>query len=286
MNDNIGLVLEGGGFRGCYTAGALKWLNDHDIHIKYTVGISAAAAYAFFYAAEQDQASFEVSTSGVKDKEVLGLSPLIREGGVVGYDYLRSAYYMPYYKEALDFLRSTDREVEIGMFDMDHGQLRYFGKDVFDDEAQYIKASCVLPLTNKMNVFDGIHYLDGGIRTMISLERARETGHDKNLVIVTKDKNYVRKPNGWALTTLLKIVYRKYPLMLKTLDSRVETYYHEMDMVYQGEEDGNTILIRPTRDPGVTRFSGSKEQMLDMYNLGYQDMEDRKEEILKFLEVE
>ena len=29
--EKFGLVLEGGGVRGAYTAGALAWLNDHAI---------------------------------------------------------------------------------------------------------------------------------------------------------------------------------------------------------------------------------------------------------------
>ena len=29
--EKIGLVLEGGGIRGAYTAGAVKWLNDNNI---------------------------------------------------------------------------------------------------------------------------------------------------------------------------------------------------------------------------------------------------------------
>ena len=43
--EKIGLVLEGGGLRGAYTAGALAWLNDHDITFDYGVGISSGAVY-------------------------------------------------------------------------------------------------------------------------------------------------------------------------------------------------------------------------------------------------
>ena len=72
--------------------------------------------------------------------------------------------------------------------------------------------------------------------------------------------------------------------MLATLDNRVETYYHEMQMVYDGEKQGDTILIRPSKDCGVGRFSGSTSQLEEMYQLGYQDMEDKREEIFAFLQ--
>ena len=42
-------------------------------------------------------------------------------------------------------------------------------------------------------------------------------------------------------------------------------------------------MIRPSRVCGVKRFSGTIEQLDAMFNLGWQDMEDRKEDIIKFL---
>ena len=126
-------------------------------------------------------------------------------------------------------------------------------------------------------------YLDGGIDTMVSTARAKAKGYEKMLVIVTKDKNYVRKPNGFFLTALLNILYGKYKEMLKTLDHRTQAYYDQMDSVYELEEQGNAILIRPSRDCGVKRFSGTAEQLEELFQLGWQDMEDRKEDIIKFL---
>ena len=43
--EKIGLVLEGGGIRGAYTAGAVKWLNDNNITFDYGVGISSGSVY-------------------------------------------------------------------------------------------------------------------------------------------------------------------------------------------------------------------------------------------------
>ena len=44
-----GLVLEGGGMRGAFTAGALAWLNDNQITFDYGVGISSGAIYLCSY---------------------------------------------------------------------------------------------------------------------------------------------------------------------------------------------------------------------------------------------
>ena len=49
MIEDVALVLEGGGFRGSYTAGAMKWLYDNGIEFKYCVSISATAVHSLFF---------------------------------------------------------------------------------------------------------------------------------------------------------------------------------------------------------------------------------------------
>ena len=43
IDNNTGLVLEGGGMRGVFTCGVLDYLMDHKISFPYTVGVSAGA---------------------------------------------------------------------------------------------------------------------------------------------------------------------------------------------------------------------------------------------------
>ncbi len=286
MDKRYGLVLEGGGFRGSYTCGALKWLNDHNIHFDYAVTISAAAPYGFDYMAQLDDVNKRLSIDGVTDKGVFGLKALLREGSIVSFSYLIKHYFSATYKKALEELRQRDCRIEVGVFNMTRQQLEYYDQHQLDDGMQIIQAACSLPIVSKMIDVNGQKFLDGGIRHMVSIDRSKETGHTRHLVIVTKDKNYVRKPNGAATNLLLRTLYHNYPKMLEILDHRVETYYQEMNDVYELEKNGDAILIRPSRDTGVGRFSGTREQIEEMYYLGYQDMEDRKEDLLRFLEVE
>lgn len=277
--------MEGGGFRGAYTAGALTWLLKNDIHISYSASISAAAIYAFYYAGNMPQVLHDFSVNAMKDPKLLGLYPLLHEGNLVGFNYMVDVHAMPTYPQCMENIHNSEMNPEIGLFNMTREKLEYYGRDYLDDHGQYLKAACVLPLSGKMTEIDGQKFLDGGIDTMISVRRAKETGHEKCLVIVTKDKNYVRKPNSFFVNLLLKLFYHNYPGMLKTLDGRVDAYYSQMGEVYKMEEEGTALLIRPTRDCGVGRFSGSKQQLEDIFQLGYQDMEDRKEEIFRFLEI-
>jgi len=285
MIEDVALVLEGGGFRGSYTAGAMKWLYDNGIEFKYCVSISATAVHSLFFMSGRIDEMHEISVKSVTDPRFLGVPAIFSEGALCAYNYMKEKYVLPPYKDALKDLRESDKDYEMGVYNMSKQQLEYKNKFDLDDNAELLKASCTLPISGAMTTVDGNKYLDGGIDTMVSLKRAAEKGYKKMLVIVTKDKNYVRKPNGFFLTLLLRLVYHNYPKMLETLDHRTEAYYDQMDAVYKLEEEGNGILIRPSRDCGVKRFSGDEKHLEELFQLGWQDMEDRKEDLFKFLGI-
>lgn len=283
--EKVALVLEGGGFRGCYTAGAMTWLHDHGIRFPYVVSISATAVYSFYYCVDDMQGLYDISVKAVCDPHMIGIKAILKEGAIVGYNYMRDHYVIGTYPENLDRLLKDDVDYEFGVYNMTRQCLQYKNKYDLDREAELLKASCVLPISGRMTPVNGEKYLDGGIDTMVSVKRALEKGYDKQLIIVTKDKNYVRKPNSWPMRTLLRILYHRYKEMLAQLDRRTQAYYDQMDSVYALEDAGNGILIRPSRDCGVGRFSGTPEQLEDMFRLGYSDMEDRKEDIFKLLGI-
>ncbi|MBR0385415.1 MAG: patatin-like phospholipase family protein [Erysipelotrichaceae bacterium] len=285
MKNKVALVLEGGGFRGCYTAGAMQWLYDHEITFPYVVSISATAVYSFYYCTGEMEALYDLSVKGVSDPHMVGLKAVLSEGALVGYTYMRDHYVKKVYDRSLEKLLKSDVDFEFGVYNMTQQHLQYKNKYDLDPEAELLKASCVLPISGRMTPVNGEKYLDGGIDTMVSVRRAKEKGYDKQLVIVTKDKNYVRKPNSWPVRTLLRILYHNYPGMLDQLDKRTQAYYDQMDSVYQLENEGNGVLIRPSRDCGVGRFSGTNEQLEEMFRLGYSDMEDNKDAIFKLMGI-
>lgn len=47
LDAHTGLVLEGGGMRGVFTAGALDFLMDKKVYFPYTIGVSAGACNGF-----------------------------------------------------------------------------------------------------------------------------------------------------------------------------------------------------------------------------------------------
>ena len=53
LNKDVGLVLEGGGMRGVFTAGVLDFFLDRGIYFPYVVGVSAGACNGLSYMSRQ-----------------------------------------------------------------------------------------------------------------------------------------------------------------------------------------------------------------------------------------
>ena len=77
MEDNkkkgLGMVLEGGGMRGLYTAGVLDELMEQGIYADSTVGVSAGAIFGCNYKSRQIGRTLRYNTRFCKDKRYMGL---------------------------------------------------------------------------------------------------------------------------------------------------------------------------------------------------------------------
>ncbi len=80
MEDNkkkgLGMVLEGGGMRGLYTAGVLDELMEQGIYADSTVGVSAGAIFGCNYKSRQIGRTLRYNTRFCKDKRYMGLKKL------------------------------------------------------------------------------------------------------------------------------------------------------------------------------------------------------------------
>ena len=279
----LGLVLEGGGMRGAYTAGCLAWMIDQGIETDYGIGISMGALHLCTYLLKDTELLHKTSVDYMSNKNIIGLRPLLREGRYVGYDYTFEELLKKDMHYDVRPIREKNMDMEIGLYDMQECKTNYFNAQDLDDELQMIKCACVLPIAGHIQNFKGRRYLDGGITVMIPIERALEMGCEKNIVIVTKPEGYVRKAAGAFMRWLMKFNYPKYPKMVHDYTHRHENYNRQMGLIADEVEKGKAVLIRPSMSIPVKRFSGDPENLEKLYQLGYQDMENKKDEIFKLI---
>lgn len=279
----LGLVLEGGGMRGAYTAGCLAWMIQNNIVTDYGIGISMGALHLCTYFLKDVDMLRKTSVEYMSNKNIIGIRALLREGRYVGYDYT----FEELLKKDLHYdvrpLRENKVDLEMGLYDMEECKTVFYSSQDLDDELQMVKAACVLPIAGNIQTFNGKPYLDGGITVMIPIERAIEQGCDRNIVIVTKPEGYVRKPAGAFMRWFMKANYPKHPKMVHDYTHRHENYNRQMALIGDEVEKGKAVLIRPSQTIDVKRFSGDPENLEKLFELGLHDMESHREEIFKLI---
>ncbi len=284
--ERIGLVLEGGGVRGAYTAGALAWLTDHHMKFDYYSGISSGAVYLCCYLADDKHSSKNMSTIYAADPKLVGFYALLHCGYYVDYRKIFTEDLIGKEGMSVAKIREEKPDMEIGAYDLGKGETIFFGPEDLDDALDLCRGACALPIASEIVEFKGHRLLDGGITKMIPIERALEKGCTKAFVITTKPKDYVRKPSSKIVQWLMRILYRECPQVSKDYKVRHLNYYKQRKLIDDMIAEGTAINVYPSQTIKVSRWKGDPVSCERLYDLGYQDMEDRKDEIYAFLNLE
>lgn len=279
MSKKISLVLEGGGLRGAYTAGCLSWLIDEGIEFDGGYGISTGALHLLTYLnGNKDYLKF-FSTEILPAKDTIGVSAFLKEGQIVGYHTMFERIV-----ENSDFdpnKNVTKSKAKVGLYDLGEGKTVYIPQEKMN--FKLLIAACSLPLLGKVTKENGHEYLDGGISDMIPISEAIKDGHEKHFIIATKPLTFVRKPAKQFVVNLMKLAYKNCPNISRDYKIRHLNYQKQISLIKELVDKGDAIYRYPTGKVKVTRLGGSKEDLIDLYNMGRADMENMREEIYKFL---
>lgn len=278
------IVLEGGGLRGAYTAGVCAWFIENNIEFDIHIGISSGAMHAFSMAMKDVKLLHDSSVDYSVDPNNVGIRAFLREGTPVGYNYMFDTILTKELNMTADRLRSIKPLVEFGVYRLSIQKTEWFNQHDLDDKIKLLQAACTLPIAGRNVKVDGEWFMDGGVTTMIPVERALEHNVDKMIVVTTKPGNFVRKDNGKVTQFLLDVLYNKYKTLLQDFRKRKDVYNYEMDLVRKLEKEGKIVHLQPSRDFGAKRFSATLEQVQNMFDLGKSDCEAKKEYIINFLQ--
>lgn len=284
--EKIGLVLEGGGMRGAYTAGVLAWMGDHGIHFDFGTGISSGALYLCCFYMNNQEVAHAMAVDYASDENNVGLKAFLKEGHYVAYRYMFKELLLK--KVGLDVrpLKKNNPDIAIGAYDLEQGKTVFYQAKDLDEDLDLLMASCALPVASAVVKYQGKRLMDGGISVMIPIEESIRNGCTKHLVISTKVKGYVRKPSSLIVRLLMKLLYPYCPQMAKDYKVRHLNFHKQMDIVNDLVEEKKAFLIQPSKKLNIARFKGSREELQKMYDLGYQDASNLENQILEFLKKE
>lgn len=284
MDNNIGLVLEGGGLRGAYTSGVLDYFLSKELYFKYTVGVSAGAIYSASYASRQRRRNIDIILKYLNDERYMGYRYLIKNGSYINIDFAFRK--MAYKLSPFDFetFHNCDLEFKVGAFNCAKGTTEFFCKKDFkkiDDLLESLIASGSLPFFCKETIIHENVYLDGGIAAPIPIEQSILDGNNKNVVILTEDMGYKKEP--LKLQPLIKVYYRKYPKVADALIKRHLVYNRTLKDIQELESRGEAFVFRPSEMVVVDRLERDLSKIKALYNLGLKDAKDNYERLLNWM---
>ncbi len=281
---SIGLILEGGGNRGAYTAGVLDVLAENDIYIQDTYAVSAGACNAVSYLSKQPKRNYRIYTEYADDKRYSSWKLLWKTGSLFGFDFIFGELTQTLLPFDYDEFHRTSMRLHIGTTDVRTGQPVFFTKEtICPDDMRTLTASASLPVVANIVEYEGYELLDGGISEPIPLPAALKDGITKNIVVLTRDRSYVKKNKPDFPLFYLRRRYKAYPKLVEAMVQRASRYMQERTLCYQEQERENAIVIEPSRPITIKRQCRDTALLEEIYQLGVRDANNRLVEINRFL---
>ncbi len=277
-----GLILEGGGMRGVYTSGVLDFFLDQGIMFSGVYGVSAGAVNMCSYLSMQRGRALDVSIDYLDSRKYCSVESLLLTGDLFHVDtcyHLIPEYLSPYDYEQFD--RYEGKAFSVAT-DIVSGRPEYFRIRDMKKDIDKIRASASLPLVSRNVKIDGRLYLDGGISDSIPVRKSVMDGNRKNVVVMTKETGYVRKPSSHL--GLVKMRYLRYPKVAQLMAQRHIHYNEQLAYIERLQEKGQAFVIRPGSSVDVGRVEKDADKLKELYRQGYRDAGQCFDRLMEFLE--
>ena len=276
------LVLEGGAFRGIYTAGVLDYFMENNLNLDVCYGVSAGALTATNYLAGAFGRSALLILENRFNKRYVGLPALKESGSVVGFNFMFDDLNKMYPLNE-DRIFCDNRTLYATVTNLETGEAEYFtnhdDKDIF---YKAIRAGASIPLVSKAVEINDKYYLDGGIATKIPIRKALLDGNEKIIFVGTRESAYRRKTETTEYE-LAKTVYRKYPLFLEAFKNANENYNRDCDLIDSLVLQKKIYRITPSKPVTISRLEKDIDKLSSLYYRGYFDAMTHFDEILEYL---
>ncbi|MCD7919309.1 MAG: patatin family protein [Clostridiales bacterium] len=277
---SVGLVLEGGAMRGMYTAGVLDTFLLNNLQVDGIVGVSAGALFGVNYLSKQAGRVIRYNKRFNRDKNYLGLRPLLREGNIVNTKYAYED--VPRVLDVFDdnaFCASGIPFYAV-VTEMESGQAEYIRIKSVLAQMDFLRASGSMPFVSKPVEIGGKRYLDGAVTDSIPFEWMSAQGYGKLIVVLTRDADYRKKPMPRVLSSLM---YRKYPRFKDQLLQRHSVYNTSIETLINWEKTGQAFVIRPSKKISIRRIEKDPDKLQAVYDLGIKDAERQLESLSEYL---
>lgn len=278
-----GMVLEGGAVRTIYSTGVCDALLTRSLMTDYVIGVSAGIAYGVSYVSRQPRRNLDIMVNYINDKRYMGLGNLLRRDNraYFGLEFVYSTIPNQLVPFDYDTFAAYPGEVEAVVTNLDTGAAEYFPLDRRDDKFKLLQATCALPFLFPVFHIQGRPCMDGGAADAIPYERAFAKGCGRVIVVLTREREYVRRPE--KLQPLIDLAYRKYPKFCDTMRRRADAYNEARQKLFRLEREGRALVFTPTSTEGFHRTERDVDKIKALWKDGWDQGLARLDEAEAFL---
>lgn len=278
-----GMVLEGGAVRTIYSTGVCDALLTWSLMTDYVIGVSAGIAYGVSYVSRQPRRNLDIMVNYINDKRYMGMGNLLRRDNraYFGLEFVYSTIPNQLVPFDYDTFAAYPGEVEAVVTNLDTGAAEYFPLDRRDDKFKLLQATCALPFLFPVFHIQGRPCMDGGAADAIPYERAFAKGCDRVIVVLTREREYVRRPE--KLQPLIDLAYRKYPKFCDTMRRRADAYNEARQKLFRLEREGRALVFTPASTEGFHRTERDVDKIKALWKDGWDQGLARLDEAEAFL---
>ena len=262
----IGLVLEGGGMRGLFSAGVLDALLElKELSVNGIVGVSSGALFGVNYVSKQKERAVRYNKKYADDKRYMGLHSWITTGNAVNKDF--AFYELPYKLDVFDneAFKKAETDFYVVMTNVESGKPEYVLIEDAFAQMEYLRATSALPFASKIIEINGKKYLDGGISDSIPIDFCESLGYDKIIAVLTRPEGTYKEDK---LGFLYKLVYRKYPNLVNSLLNMATDYEKVLAKIKDLENKGKIFVVRPPEVLKIGRLEKNRDKIQKVYDTG------------------
>ncbi len=277
----LGITMEGGASRTVFSCGVADAFLEEGIMPDYFIGVSAGIAYGVSYLSKQKGRNLTIIQKYMNDKRYMGLRHLLKNRNFYNIPFVFEE--IPNKLEAFDFeaFEAFPGKVEACVTNIHTGKAEYLEVPRRDDKFEVLVASCALPILFQPVKVGRHYYLDGGVSDSVPYKRAIEQGCDKNIVILTRERDYVKKSER-AGNVSVKL-YKKYPHIAEDLKTRPQRYNDCMGELLEREKAGEVFVIAPETTYGISRTESNPDKLTKLYKEGYRQAKRQMADLKRYL---
>lgn len=267
--------------RGIYTAGVLDVFMEHRLHFDGVIGVSAGALHGCSFVSGQKGRSIRYYKKYRNDWRFMSFKSLLRTGDIVGEKF---CYHdIPERLDPFDYeaYAKSDTDFYAVCTNLETGKAEYIKITDMQNQIDVMRASASMPYVSKIVSWNGMKLLDGGCADSIPVKQFRKMGYEKNVVVLTREDGYEKKPQN---ARMAEARYHRYPAFAETLKNRHLVYNRTLKDIREMEAKGEIFVIRPSEKLTISRMEKDLDEIQKVYDIGRKDAENCIAELCRWLE--